>query len=263
MKLAIALLGAVIILSSCKKYQEIASANFPDQLIYMPAATNGNYEINSISQPTGNTPTQGEPFRFTIDLTNKKFIVPLSVYRSGINNKGGFNVNIAINTDTITNLITIGNLTDTDILHSGKYSIPSSINMSDGQESVPFDLSIDLDYLRNNFGKEFVALGVGISSTERKSNPKLSTTIVIIDTKILKPTAEFTFNVEAKKIDFTNTSQFSKNCLWDFGDGTPTSTDIAPSHTFSNAGTYTVTLTAIGITGDEDKSMKTVIITIL
>jgi PKD repeat protein len=31
--------------------------------------------------------------------------------------------------------------------------------------------------------------------------------------------------------------------VWDFGDGTPTSTSVAPSHTFATAGTYVITLT--------------------
>ena len=36
----------------------------------------------------------------------------------------------------------------------------------------------------------------------------------------------------------------SVSYLWDFGDGTATSTSSAPAHTFPAAGTYTVTLTA-------------------
>lgn len=263
MKLTIALLGAVIILSSCDKYQEIASAEYPDQLIYLPAAVSGNYVINSISQPRGETPTPGAPFQFTVDLATKKFIVPLSVYRSGINNNGAFLVNIAANTDTITKAIAAGSLTDTDLLPSADYSIPASVNFASGEEDVPLNLSIDLDFLRNNSGNQFVAIGVGISSTARKSNPKFSTAVVVIDTKIMKPVADFEISTNAKDAAFTNNSLYANTYLWNFGDGSATSVETTPSHTYSSAGTYTVTLIATGITGDQDKSTKIATVTIL
>lgn len=49
--------------------------------------------------------------------------------------------------------------------------------------------------------------------------------------------APFTFN-------FNNTSltQSNTNFSWDFGDGSPTSTQFSPSHTYNTGGTYTITL---------------------
>ncbi len=47
---------------------------------------------------------------------------------------------------------------------------------------------------------------------------------------------------------FTNTSLNSTTWLWDFGDGT-TSTDQNPFHTFTDTGSYTVTLTAYSPNG--------------
>lgn len=44
---------------------------------------------------------------------------------------------------------------------------------------------------------------------------------------------------------FTNTSQGGIDFLWDFGDGSPTSTLVNPTHLYTNIGTYTVKLTAI------------------
>lgn len=43
---------------------------------------------------------------------------------------------------------------------------------------------------------------------------------------------------------FTNTSTNALTYLWDFGDGSPTVTTFAPTHTFTAAGTFTVTLSA-------------------
>lgn len=54
--------------------------------------------------------------------------------------------------------------------------------------------------------------------------------------------------IENTQVDFTNTSTGAMDYSWDFGDSF-TSTDVSPSHTYSVAGTYTVTLTAYNIAG--------------
>ncbi len=49
----------------------------------------------------------------------------------------------------------------------------------------------------------------------------------------------------------------SENYLWDFGDSV-VSNENSPSHVYSSSGEYTITLTAIGITGEEDESIKSI-----
>jgi len=49
-------------------------------------------------------------------------------------------------------------------------------------------------------------------------------------------------------VSFTNSSTGAQSYQWDFGDGT-NSTAVNPSHTFPNAGTYSVTLTASNTAG--------------
>jgi PKD repeat protein len=62
------------------------------------------------------------------------------------------------------------------------------------------------------------------------------------------PVASFTTSSNqvspGQALTFNNNSQYAFNFLWDFGDGSGTSTDQHPSYTFAQAGTYTVTLTA-------------------
>ena len=59
-------------------------------------------------------------------------------------------------------------------------------------------------------------------------------------------------------VDFTNTSYYSNSYYWDFGDGN-TSTSTSPTHTYSNYGTYTVSLIANGPLGLDSISYPSLI----
>lgn len=47
-------------------------------------------------------------------------------------------------------------------------------------------------------------------------------------------------------VSFANTSSNTTSYLWSFGDGSSYSIEVSPSHVFTRAGTYTVTLTSTG-----------------
>lgn len=253
------LFAIVLTFSACEPGTPLRDADYPEQVIYLPAAVGGWFEISDIARRIGDPPFPGNPSRYVIDLENRQFIVPLGIYRAGIDNIGAFTVNIEVNHDTIDDIIAAGDTVIT-LLPEGQYTMVNSVNMPDGEELAKFDLVIDLDFLRNNFPSEVYALGISISSPDRETNPDLSTAIVVIYTNIIKPTADFSSSpdgTDPKTIDFINHSAMATGYSWDFGDGSETSDEENPSHTFSTSGTYTVILTAIGITGDEDRSTFT------
>lgn len=67
------------------------------------------------------------------------------------------------------------------------------------------------------------------------------------------PEAGFTYTAALLAVTFTNTSTGADSYRWDFGDGI-TSTLPNPEHTYGSAGTYTVTLWAVGPCGTDEYS---------
>lgn len=61
-----------------------------------------------------------------------------------------------------------------------------------------------------------------------------------------KPNAQFDFIINGTTVNFNNTSTDADEYFWDFGEG-QISDEQAPSHTFAQSGSYTVTLTAINL----------------
>jgi PKD repeat protein len=75
------------------------------------------------------------------------------------------------------------------------------------------------------------------------------------DTSILviaaaRAVAKFTTTASGVYLTFNNASISIDSCSWNFGDNSATSNAISPSHLFSEAGNYPVTLTVYGIGGD-------------
>ncbi len=69
------------------------------------------------------------------------------------------------------------------------------------------------------------------------------------------PRAAFTFQRAGLVVTFNDTSTGSPTSwLWDFGDGTPSSNQQNPVHSYSDAGTYVVTLTARNSIGTSSAS---------
>ena len=255
LRFTLACFGCGLLLSACQ-YEELAKADYPQQILYMPTAKNGLFAINSIA-------TTGT-YRFTVDLAGKKVIIPLGVFRGGVSADGDVPVTIAANSDTISKLISTSVLVGTALLPADKFVLPASVTIPGGQESAPFTLSIDLDYLRANPAQK-LAVGVGIASAQTNVNPLLKTTLISFDPTILRPTPNFTTKADAttaRKIAFTNGSVNALSYSWDFGDGSAPATDASPTYTYATAGTYTVTLTATGITGSADAAKKVTTVTV-
>lgn len=72
------------------------------------------------------------------------------------------------------------------------------------------------------------------------SGSSTSTGTITVNTA---PTANFTYQLGGLTASFTNTSTNGSSYSWDFGDGSDPSTLANPSHTYSQTGSYNVSLT--------------------
>jgi hypothetical protein len=254
-RLAIIGINCWFLLGSCH-YKEIASADYPPSILYMPTARNGLFVINSIS-------TTGT-YQFSVDLNARQVVIPLGVYRGGVSTEGDLLVGIKTNADTVGQLIRSGVLGQTALLPVDKLVLPESVTIKSGSNSAVFNLNLNLDYLLAT-PQQKLAIGVGIESAQTLINPLLKTTLVSFDPSILRPTPNFTAMADAsnpRRITFTNTSLNSLNYTWDFGDGSTILSETAPTYTYAKAGTYTVLLTATGVTGSAYAVKKTMTLTI-
>ncbi len=128
-------------------------------------------------------------------------------------------------------------------------------DFGDGQTST----NVNPSNVYSNAGSYSVSLtAVGAGGTNALV---LSNYIVV--TNFPPPVAEFaadtTNGLVSLIVTFTNLSLNAAGFEWDFGDGN-TSTNVNPANIYSNAGNYTVTLTAIGTGGTNTLALTNYIV---
>ena len=114
-------------------------------------------------------------------------------------------------------------------------------DFGDGQSSTNFNPA-NIYSNAGNYSVKLTAVGPGGANSLTRTN-------YILVANVPPPVADFvaapTSGSAPLTVYFTNLSSASTSYGWDFGDG-HTSADANPGNFYANAGTYTVTLTALG-----------------
>lgn len=95
-----------------------------------------------------------------------------------------------------------------------------------------------------------------VATNTAGSNTAIQTNYINV---ITTPATTFTSAVNGFQVNFTNTTANATSFLWNFGDGN-TSILENPSHTYTSAGNFVVTLTATNICGDNTTTQTVVVV---
>lgn len=97
---------------------------------------------------------------------------------------------------------------------------------------------------------DFATFTVTLTVTKEGVDPSSTSQFVTLSSTDSPPVAQFTFQVSGLQATFTDASTGNPTSwLWDFGDGSATSNDRDPVHTYAAQGDYAVRLTVSNAVG--------------
>ncbi len=264
---AISAVAASALLFSCSE-TKVLDIEYPKSAVYMSCAASAANEGKAAYELFTLSTSETGSRRFSIDLENDEFVIPLSISRGGVDSKGSITINLAINNDTIPKLVSegvLGYLDDAGSVRTitavpaDKVHFPETVTIEDGSDIVNFDVVVDFDYLRERVGQLF-SVAVGIESATSEVTKTLNTAVMVINTGFMEIVPDFE-TVQSETDNFMTSFQDLSNGAvawsWDFGDGSY-SQEQNPSHRFTSYGKKTVKLTITGVLGNTEEITKTV-----
>lgn len=90
-----------------------------------------------------------------------------------------------------------------------------------------------------------------VTSPEVLPNISLWHSSGVTVTRVTAAFSSTTSSCQHDQVTFYNNTTGASSYEWDFGDGSPSSSQFAPTHVYTSPGTYTTTLTATGVCGTD------------
>lgn len=167
------LVAGTLFVSSCD-YREYAPAEYPEPLLYFPAALDGVWTISSIDD------------HCSYSEEGDKILIHLAVAVSGLERKD-FHAGIDYSRSTVNRMIDDGTFPVGVLpLPDGVCSVPEEVVIPAEGTSALFDLAVRVNYLKDPefLGRKF-AVALKVFSDETETNPALETLVILIDPAFL------------------------------------------------------------------------------
>lgn len=164
----------VLGMNSCT-YREYAPAEYPEPLLYIPAALDGVVTVDA------------ESTFCSMSEDGRKILIHLGVSVSGLERKE-FPVSLSYAKSKVNMMIEDGTFkTGTLPLPESVCNMPEDVTIAADATSAVFDLAVQVNYLKDPeyLGRQF-AVGVKIDSEAAEVNPDLGTVIILIDPSFIK-----------------------------------------------------------------------------
>lgn len=160
-------------LAACEK--DDSKSDFGFTKIYMPQAMATGGINNNYWVPQGISPLN---YNFKVEGGTVKVI--LGVLRAGSQAASSFNVDVVAKADTVNQIVQSGlHGSEAIAMPADLYSLPSQVSVPDIEAT--FYLDLDLAKLKTYEGKKLI-LAVSLQNPSKyEVNPKINTTIVIVD----------------------------------------------------------------------------------
>ena len=149
-------------------------------MIYMPQAAIQNGGIDNIYPvPFSTSPATQN---YELDEENGLLHIYLGVYRSGLQPLEAFAVRIGV--DDAATAAAVAEIGRSIALPATSYTLPERVTVANGEREAMFELTVDLNYLEDNYehiGLNSLVLVVGLSEPSKyELNPELAQTTIVI-----------------------------------------------------------------------------------
>nr|WP_233165605.1 PKD domain-containing protein [Pedobacter sp. ASV12] len=219
-----------------------------------PGSTNTyTYEIDGVIVNGPSTSKTDFPYTFTTDVVRTYKVKVTATNTCGTDTREYV---IVVSPNTIKPGFTVdGNKLrgcapfDVDFTNSTVGASQYVYNFEPGQ-SAEISVNNRPEIKHHRFDKPGTYVVTMLATNDCSTAPVQTVTITVDPQPVAAFSANLTIGCDGLAVKFTNTSKDAIGYVWDFGDGSPTSTEVAPTHVYKgSARNYTVKLTAINSLG--------------
>jgi len=212
--------------------------------------TSYTYDFGDGSAPLTVTDKNSVNHTYTT-LAVRDYVVKMTATNECGSNESQYSIRVAPNDITPELVVNSNQLKGcaplkVDFFNNTKGASTFVYDFGDGSTTVTHTAPETISHTFTQPGKYTITL----YASNNCSNASTTETVEVLPQPSVSFTADKTSGCDGVTVKFKNTSTGAIGYVWDFGDGSPTSNAIEPTHTFNGPGkNYAVTLTATNALG--------------